>query len=56
MIGDAREAFADWEKPVFVLFSDSDPITRSARGGLLCVFPTADEQPETWTEGGGHLL
>jgi haloalkane dehalogenase len=56
VIGDAREAFADWEKPVFVLFSDSDPITRSARGGLLCVFPTADEQPETWTEGGGHLL
>jgi len=56
VIGDAREAFADWEKPVFVLFSDSDPITRSARGDLLSVFPTADEQPETWIEGGRHFL
>ena len=56
MVGDAREAFADRERPVFVRFSDSNPVTRSARGDPLSVFPTADEQPETWTEGGGHLL
>ncbi|NHN46862.1 alpha/beta fold hydrolase [Halostella sp. JP-L12] len=56
VIGDARATFADWEKPVFVLFSDSDPITRSARGDLMSVFPTADEQPDTWIEGGGHFL
>lgn len=56
VIADARATFADWEKPVFVLFSDSDPITRGSRTDLLRLFPTADEQPETWIEGAGHFL
>jgi haloalkane dehalogenase len=56
VIGDARETFADWEKPVFVLFSDSDPITRGSRDDLRELFPTAAEQPDTWIVGGAHFL
>jgi haloalkane dehalogenase len=55
-IAEARETFADWEKPVFVLFSDSDPITHGARDDLRELFPTASEQPDTWIEGGAHFL
>ncbi|MFB6178326.1 MAG: haloalkane dehalogenase [Halorientalis sp.] len=56
IIGDARDTFEDWEKPVFVLFSDSDPITHGSRDDLRTLFPTASEQPDTWIEGGGHFL
>jgi len=55
-IAEARETFADWEKPVFVLFSDSDPITHGARDDLRELFPTASDQPDTWIEGGAHFL
>ncbi|GAA0656921.1 haloalkane dehalogenase [Salarchaeum japonicum] len=55
-LADARERFADWEKPVFVLFAESDPITRPARDDLAGVFPTADDQPETWISGAAHFL
>jgi len=55
-IGEARETFEDWEKPVFVLFSDSDPITHGARDDLRALFPTAADQPDTWIEGGAHFL
>jgi len=53
---EARERFADWQKPVFVLFADSDPITKPARDDVASVFPTADDQPETWIEGAAHFL
>jgi len=56
VIGDARETFADWENPVFVLFSDSDPITRGSRDDLRGLFPTAAEQPDTWIADGAHFL
>ncbi|MFB6164806.1 MAG: haloalkane dehalogenase [Haloarculaceae archaeon] len=56
VIGDARETFGEWEKPVFVLFSDSDPITHGSRDDLRSLFPTADEQPDEWVEGGAHFL
>jgi haloalkane dehalogenase len=56
VIGDARETFRDWEKPVFVLFSDSDPITHGSRDDLRSLFPTATEQPDVWVEGGAHFL
>lgn len=56
VIADARDTFKNWQKPVFVLFSDSDPITRGSRTDLLKLFPTADEQPDTWVEGAGHFL
>jgi haloalkane dehalogenase len=53
---DARERLADWEKPAFVLFSDSDPITRPSRDDLRALIPTASDQPDTWVEGGAHFL
>jgi len=56
VLGDARETLQDWEKPVFVLFSDSDPITHGARDDLRELFPTADEQPDIWIEGAAHFL
>jgi pimeloyl-ACP methyl ester carboxylesterase len=56
VIADARETFEDWDGPVFVLFSDSDPITHGSRDDLRALFPTADEQPDTWIEGGAHFL
>jgi haloalkane dehalogenase len=56
VIGDAKETFRDWEKPVFVLFSDSDPITHGSRDYLRDLFPTAEDQPDTWIEGGAHFL
>jgi haloalkane dehalogenase len=52
----ARERLADWEKPAFVLFSDSDPITRQARDPLRELIPTATEQPDVWIEGAAHFL
>jgi len=55
-IAAARETFADWQKPVFVLFSDSDPITHASRDDLRTLFPTATDQPDIWVEGGAHFL
>jgi len=52
----ARERLSEWQKPAFVLFSDSDPITRNARDPLRELVPTADEQPDTWIEGAMHFL
>jgi len=52
----AREELGEWQKPAFVLFADSDPITRAARDPLRELIPTADEQPDTWVEGAMHFL
>ena len=52
----AREELAEWEKPAFVLFADSDPITRGARDPLRELIPTATDQPDTWVEGAMHFL
>ena len=52
----AIEALAEWEKPAFALFSDSDPITRDARDAMYELIPTASEQPDFWIEGAGHFL
>lgn len=52
----AREELANWDKPAFVLFADSDPITRGARDPLRELIPTATEQPDTWIEGAMHFL
>ena len=52
----AKERLADRDKPAFVLFSDSDPITRNARDPLRELIPTATEQPDTWVEGAMHFL
>jgi haloalkane dehalogenase len=52
----AREKLGGWEKPAFVLFSDSDPITRSSRDPLRELIPTASDQPDIWIEGAAHFL
>ncbi|MDZ7745605.1 MAG: haloalkane dehalogenase [Halobacteriales archaeon] len=52
----AAERLGEWEKPAFVLFSDSDPITHDNRDSLREHFPTASDQPDIWIEGGGHFL
>ncbi len=54
-----REAAAqlkEWEKPAFVLFADSDPITRSNRDPLRELIPTAQDQPDVWVEDAMHFL
>ncbi|WP_440988794.1 haloalkane dehalogenase [Haloarchaeobius baliensis] len=51
-----RRRLAEWEKPAFVLFSDSDPITSPNRDPLREFLPTAGEQPDVWVEGAGHFL
>lgn len=52
----ARENLSEWDKPAFVLFADSDPITRGARDPLRELIPTASEQPDIWVEGAMHFL
>lgn len=52
----AAERLGEWEKPAFVLFSDSDPITRGNRAPLREHIPTADEQPDIWIEDAMHFL
>jgi haloalkane dehalogenase len=52
----AKERLAEWDKPAFVLFSDSDPITRDARDPLRALIPTASDQPDVWIEGAMHFL
>ncbi|MFB6170410.1 MAG: haloalkane dehalogenase [Haloarculaceae archaeon] len=56
-MAEVREFFSEeWEKPAFVLFSDSDPITGDARTPMRELIATAEEQPDVWVEGGGHFL
>lgn len=56
IMGRALDQLADWTKPAFVLFSDSDPITGGARDPLRELIPTATEQPDVWIEDAGHFL
>ena len=51
----ARE-LKEWEKPAFVLFADSDPITSVNRDPLRELIPTASDQPDVWVEGAMHFL
>jgi haloalkane dehalogenase len=53
---DTRERLSNWEKPAFVLFSDSDPITGDARDPLRELLPTASDQPDLWIEDAAHFL
>ena len=52
----AAERLSEWEKPAFVLFADSDPITRENRDPLRNLIPTASEQPDVWVEDAMHFL
>ena len=53
---EALERLGEWNKPAFVLFSDSDPITSDARDPLRELIPTARQQPDLWIEDAGHFL
>ena len=53
---EAKQRLGEWEKPAFVLFSDSDPITGNARDPLRELIPTASDQPDVWIEGAMHFL
>lgn len=55
-MGEALDLISEWEKPAFVLFADSDPITSWARDPLRSLIPTASKQPDVWIKNAGHFL
>ncbi|HVW79973.1 MAG TPA: haloalkane dehalogenase [Mycobacteriales bacterium] len=52
----AWEVFAKWEKPMVMLFSDSDPITKGSDRLFLEKVPGTAGQPHRTIEGAGHFL
>lgn len=51
-----REVLSKWTKPVQVMFSDSDPITKGGDRWFRKLIPSAQEQPEIVIREAGHFL
>jgi haloalkane dehalogenase len=52
----AREVFSHWHKPVLVMFSDKDPITRGGDVFFRNLIPGTKDQPEIVIHDAGHFL
>lgn len=52
----ARAVLSQWHKPVLVMFSDKDPITRGEDIFFRALIPTAKDQPEIVIHNAGHFL
>jgi len=52
----AREVFSHWQKPVLVMFSDQDPITRGGDNFFRSLIPGAKNQPDIVIHDAGHFL
>ena len=52
----ARKRLSQWQKPVLVMFSDSDPITRGGDIFFRRLIRIAREQPKIEIEDAGHFL